>query len=162
MKTSSVVYGLLLLLLAPHALCGESDSAQVQVSLVIEKQLRLSNIDNIAMQWDDARNTHYGEDRLCTRLRGYEQYSLTVSSLNGGGNGYLLTQGASRVSYGVSWNHRALRDGKRTLHSANEARPGCGEQGNTLLEIEATQEQAQQASQLGMHSDVLTIMVSAE
>ncbi len=153
---------LLYLILIALSPISHADSAQIQVTLTIEKYLRLSGIDNIHMAWDEGRNAFYGKDQLCTRQLGYEQYSLTISSANGAGNGYTLMQGDSHVAYSVRWNHKPVHDGRRAVQAVTAALRDCGENGNTTLEVMASQRQVEAASRDGMHADTLTIMVTPE
>lgn len=142
-----------------------SSSGSLQVGLVVPELVRLGNVDDLVLNWDAGANRFAASDGLCVYRNVSGNYSVTASSNQGGGGGFLMAgDGGSALPYDVHWNGETLNAGQRSpvRADAHLTSLDCDGGSNIVLSVSVSTDQVGQASRTGLHRDTLTLEIIAE
>lgn len=143
---------------------GASSAASVEVGLVVEEMVRVSDVNDLMLQWDAAQQAFTAHDGICVFRNLSGSYSVTASSTEGNDAFVMAGQGGSKVPYAVHWDGQPLTPGSASSvrSDADTSRADCGGNANIDLEVRASADQVGSASRTGQHTDTLVLKVTAE
>lgn len=143
---------------------GASSSGSAQVGLVVRNMVRVSDVNDLRLQWDAAQQAFAADDGVCVFGNLSGRYSVTASSTEGDGSFIMAGEADSTVPYEVRWNGQALEAGSSSgvRSDANTTEADCDGDTNVSLNVRASAEQAGSASRTGQHADTLVLKVTAE
>jgi hypothetical protein len=166
--------GLALLVLAASGAHAASDgnlatgtsasSGSLKVGLVVEDMVRISDLDDLMLQWNSGQQAFTATDNLCVFRNLSGRYSVSARSHHGDNAFVMAGPSGSRLTYDVQWNGRSLTPENRSgvINGAHQTAPDCAGNGNTTLKVRSTPEQVSAASRTGTHTDTLTLEIIAE
>ena len=145
-------------------------SGWVDLELGIEDSIRLSQLDDIHLGTFDGDSDMTGEDNLCVFRASGDEYAVTISG-EGDGGAYVLRNNNSEIPFAVRWDDGAgtveispgeLLGNRTNSFSANDHCDG-GAANNASLQVDVSADDINEnATELGAHVGVLTIMVEAQ
>ena len=162
------------LLFSGHALAAEdgdldvgvdaSSTGSLEVLLQIPDMIRISNLNDVELLYNETTEDFEGSDELCVFRNITGEYGVTATSANGNGEFLLADAGTSTVPYSVTWAGTAVTEGDLLTgqNDADTTQPDCGGAPNITVDLVATGEDVASADSTDDHTDTLTLMVEAE
>lgn len=143
--------------------------ATVNLTLTIGGLIRVGQLTDINLGVFDGVNNLSASDSLCVYRNFAGGYGVRVSG-QGAGGAFVLVNGASQVSFSVTWNDGlgAVVVSPGTLLSgrvgAYVASPDCagGAANNATLGVNATAASMNAATTTGLHAGLLTVTVEPQ
>ena len=147
-----------------------SRDGRIDLDLTIEDSIRISQLNDIDLGTFDGQTDLQGSDTLCVFRASGEDYALTITG-DGGGGDFILASNDSEIPISVRWDDGTgavevdpgvLLADRTNSFSANQDCDG-GAANNATLEVFAPAADVQDnATELGPHVGVLTIMVEMQ
>lgn len=163
------------LALAPNALgagqgaLGQGGSAtssgSLRVGLEVTELIKLSGVNNLALDWDAGGQRFTASDGLCVYRNVSGNYSVSASSEHGGSGAFRMSgEEGSSVPYEVLWADAPLSPGQRSpvRSDAHRTSVACDGDDNITLSVRVSSAQVSEASATGEHTDTLTLEIIAE
>lgn len=150
---------------------GPSSTGRSNIVITVQRELRVNNINDIALGTFDASSAPMlGVDPLCIYDNGLGGYQVTLSSANGTGQ-FQMENGTSVVTYAVEYddsgmgaNFQSVTEGVPLTGRANASpvNDSCIALGadNARIRVRVTTSDVAGSSTNGLHTDVLSIVVS--
>ena len=147
-----------------------SRNGWLELELTLEDSLRVSQLDDIDLGSFDGESDLSGEDSLCIFRASGDDYAVTVTG-EGDAGAYVMRQGDSEIPFSAQWDDGTGAEeldpgvllGNRANSFSNNDHCDGGAANNAALQVDVTADDINQnATELGPHVGVLTIMVEMQ